>query len=374
MHFYLPTKIYNEHNCIQNHKTELASLGTKALIVTGSHSSKKNGSLDHVMTALHDMDKPYCLFDEIEENPSVELMVRAAEFGKKECADFIIGIGGGSPLDASKAIAILMKNPEYDGSVFYQKIELDAYPVAAIPTTAGTGSEITPYAILTRHDKQTKQSIYQKVFPKLALIDSQYLLTASIQVRANTAIDALAHLLESYVNCKATDYSRMFCEYALKLFSRIKDRLKEEATTKIPSKDLDFYDTLMTISTIAGMTISHTGTSLPHGMSYFLTYHHNIPHGKAVGTFLGSYLEHCKEESTKTLLLSLMGFESIKDFKQFLHNVLSTVSLTTDEINTYSDNMMENTTKLTNCPYPITKGLMQKMFLESVILAVEIAD
>lgn len=368
MNFYMPTKIYSSHDCVKNHGTELASLGTKALIVTGKHSSRSNGSLSDVIDALKLANRPYCLFDEIEENPSVELIVRAAAFGKKEHADFIIGIGGGSPLDASKAIAVLMKNPDCDGSVFYKKMELDALPVAAIPTTAGTGSEATPYAILTRHDKQTKQSIAQKVFPKLALIDSKYLLTASIQVRANTAIDALAHLLESYVNRKATDYSRMFCEYALKLFSDIKTTLVEESTKGTASKDPDFYDSLMTISTIAGMAISHTGTSLPHGMSYFLTYHHNIPHGKAVGTFLGTYLEHNPEETVTAFLLSLMGFDSIKDFKTFLHQVLGDVSLTANEIQTYSNSMMENAGKLANCPYSVTDTLMNEMFSKSVIV------
>lgn len=367
MNFYMPTKIYSDYDCVKNHGRELASLGTKALIVTGKHSSRKNGSLDDVINALKLANRPYCLFDEIEENPSVELVVRAAAFGIEEQADFIIGVGGGSPLDASKAIAVLMKHPDYDGSIFYKKADLDAFPVAAVPTTAGTGSEATPYAILTRHDKQTKQSIAQHIFPKLALIDSKYLLTAPISVRANTAVDALAHLLESYLNRNATDYSRMLCDYALKLFSGIKNILVKE-TEGTPSKAPVFYDRLMTISTIAGMAISHTGTSLPHGMSYFLTYHHNIPHGQAVGTFLGTYLENYPEETTKTYLLSLMGFDSVDDFEIFLHQILGEVSLTADEIQLYSDSMINNTGKLANCPYPVTNEIMYQMFSESVII------
>lgn len=365
MNFYMPTKIYSEHNCVKNHALELAKLGTKALIVTGRHSSRVNHSLQDVMDALELTNTPYCLFDEIEENPSVELIVRAAEFGKKEQVDFIIGIGGGSPLDASKAIAILIKNPDCDGCVFYKKIELDALSIALIPTTAGTGSEATPYSILTRHDKQTKQSIAQKVFPKLALVDSQYLTTASIQVRANTAIDALAHLLESYLNNNASDYSRMLCEYALKLFSTAKDTLLLESKGTI-STSSSFFDHLMTISTIAGMAISHTGTSLPHGMSYSLTYHHNIPHGKAVGIFLGAYISHCPEKEMIAMLLSLMGFTSIDELKAFLSNLLGEISLTLDEIHAYCNSMMENKEKLANCPYSIDDKLMYQLFTESV--------
>lgn len=365
MHFYMPTKIYSEHDCVKKHGAELAALGTKALIVTGKHSSRANGSLKDVTDALDAEGTPYCLFDEIEENPSVELVVRAAEFGKKENADFVIGIGGGSPLDSSKAIAILIKNPDCDGFVFYKKMTLDALPVAAVPTTAGTGSEATPYAILTRHDKQTKQSITHKVFPKLALADSRYLATAPVQVRANTAIDALAHLLESYLNRNASDYSRMLCEYALKLFSSVKNTLKEESAGTV-SKDPTFFDRLMICSTIAGMAISHTGTSLPHGMSYFITYHHGVPHGKAVGTFLGAYIENCPDRTATAHLLSLMGFSSTDDFKAFLHQVLGEVSLTPDEICSYSDSMMANQGKLANCPYTVTHEMMYQMFFRSV--------
>lgn len=365
MNFYMPTKIYSEYNCVKNHALELASLGTKALIVTGKRSSRVNHSLPDVIEALTFTNTPYCLFDEIEENPSVELIVRAAEFGKKEQADFVIGVGGGSPLDASKAIAILMKNPDCDGSVFYKKIELDALLVACVPTTAGTGSEATPYAILTRHDKQTKQSIAQKVFPRLSLVDSQYLTTASISIRANTAIDALAHLLESYLNNNASDYSRMLCEYALKLFSTIKDTLLLESKGT-SSAAPEFFERLMTISTIAGMAISHTGTSLPHGMSYFITYHHNVPHGKAVGIFLAAYIANCPEKETVNTLLSLMGFSSTHELKTFLHQILGEVSLTSDEVRTYCNAMMENKGKLANCPYSINDKLMYQLFIESI--------
>lgn len=365
MHFYMPTKLYSEQNAVKNHASELAALGTKALIVTGKHSSHVNGSLQDVTDALDAESTPYCIFDEIEENPSVELVVRAAEYGKKEGADFIVGIGGGSPLDSSKAIAILMKNPDCDGSVFYKKLPLAALPVAAVPTTAGTGSEATPYAILTRHDKQTKQSIAHKVFPVLALIDSKYLKTASIQVRANTAIDALAHLLESCLNNNASDYSRMLCEYALQLFSTVKDTLAKEADGTA-SECTEFFDRLMTISTIAGMAISHTGTSLPHGMSYFVTYHHGIPHGKAVGTFLGAYVANCPDKKTMSHLLSLMGFASIDEFQQFLKKVLGEVSLTAKEVRSYADGMMANKGKLANCPYPVTDEIMYHMFADSV--------
>lgn len=360
MKFYMPTKVYSEQGAVMNHRNELAALGGKALIVTGRHSSHANGSLKDVTDALDAEKKPYSIFNEIEENPSVELIVRAAEYGKEEGADFVIGIGGGSPLDASKAIAILLKNPQLDGSVFYKKVELEAVNVAAVPTTAGTGSEVTPYAILTRHDQQTKQSIAQKIFPQVALIDSRYIATVSMQVRINTAIDALAHLLESWLNSNATSYSRMICEYALKLFSGVKENLLSKTQNAVCN------ETLMTISTMAGMAISHTGTSLPHGMSYALTYHHNIPHGRAVGMFLPSYLKNNPNKQDTIYLLSLMGFKNEQQFDEFIFHALGTAVLSDEQIHSYTAAMMANKAKLANCPYTVTAKIMEEMYASAV--------
>lgn len=164
MRFFDPTNTYAERNCIQNHKKDLLALGTRAFVITGHSSSKKNGSLDDVIAVLEEASVPYKVFNEIEENPSVETVVKAAEIGKEFKADFVIGIGGGSPLDASKAIALLIANPEESGDCFYVEKDLKALPIAAVPTTCGTGSEITPAAVLTRHDTQTKKSISYNFF------------------------------------------------------------------------------------------------------------------------------------------------------------------------------------------------------------------
>ena len=109
---------------IQNHKKDLLALGTRAFVITGHSSSKKNGSLDDVIAVLEEASVPYKVFNEIEENPSVETVVKAAEIGKEFKADFVIGIGGGSPLDASKAIALLIANPEESGDCFYVEKDL----------------------------------------------------------------------------------------------------------------------------------------------------------------------------------------------------------------------------------------------------------
>lgn len=120
MKLYMPTKVYNEKGCVRQHSQELAALGTKALLVTGKHSSRVNGSLQDVKDALNREQVPYVVFDGIEENPSVATVMRATALGLSEKVDFVIGIGGGSPMDASKAIALMIANPEKK-QTFYMK-------------------------------------------------------------------------------------------------------------------------------------------------------------------------------------------------------------------------------------------------------------
>ena len=120
MKLYMPTKVYNEKGCVRQHSQELAELGTKALLVTGKHSSRVNGSLQDVEDALNREQVPYVVFDGIEENPSVETVMRATALGLSEKVDFVIGIGGGSPMDASKAIALMIANPEKKADFLYE--------------------------------------------------------------------------------------------------------------------------------------------------------------------------------------------------------------------------------------------------------------
>lgn len=360
MNFFIPTKIYSEKDCIKNHRKEISNIGKKAFIITGKTSSRKNGSLNAVTEILDSESISYCIFDAIEENPSVETVLKAAEVGRKEKVDFVIGIGGGSPLDAAKAIALLVKNKEASADELYKNKSMAALPVIAIPTTAGTGSEVTPYAILTLHSEKTKRGISHRIFPKIALVDYTYLESLPKEVLKNTAVDALGHMIESYINVKATLYTKMMCEYAFTLWGSVKEILRYK---QIEEED---YEKLMTASTIAGMSISHTGTSLPHGMSYYLTYEKGIPHGKAVGIFLPAYLEEDTDLFRKKRILELLGFDDSSEFKKYINDVLGDVTITSSEIDFYAKGMSNNQGKLANCPYKVDYDKLKSIFKDSV--------
>lgn len=356
MHYEMPVKVYEEENCILNHSGQLASLGKRALIVTGRHSARANGSLRDVTEALEKEGVEYAVFDEIEENPSVETVMRGRERGLTEQADFVIGIGGGSPLDAAKAIAFMMRHPDRDASYLYEDDGEDsALPVAAVPTTCGTGSEVTSISVLTRHDRETKASIPHRIFPAIALVDAKYLRSASERVIRNTATDALCHLCESWINVKADDFSRMFVSAGLRIWKRSRDVLTGER--KAEEEDLR---NLMRASTLAGMAISHTGTSLPHGLSYAVTYETGMPHGKAAGYFLPGFLQEADQEEASYLIREA-GFRDIGDLRNFYAAVCEEPSISREILAKTVRSLLQNPAKLSSCPYPADEGVLRRI-------------
>lgn len=356
MFFYMPTKVYCEKGCVENHAEELRKLGKKALIMTGRSSSKKNGALDAVIQALEKEGAGYVVFDEVEENPSVETVMKARKTGLEAGADFVVGIGGGSPMDAAKAAALMMKHPNEGEEFLYTKGSDAALPVAAVPTTCGTGSEATPWSILTRHELKIKGSIPHKIFPSLALADPGYLEKAPMSVIVSTAVDAMGHCIESYINANAAVYTKMLCEKSLQLFCREKEMLLGERAAVYED-----WENLMNASTLAGMSISHTSTSLPHGLSYYLTCEDDMPHGKAVGVFEAAYVE-AAPEVLKEQMLRLLEFKDIAEMRQFMGRLLGSIEIESRVEDRAIEGMLQNRAKLVNCPYEVDESVLRKFF------------
>ena len=353
MQLFNPTKVYSEETCVIAHGKELRALGSKAMIVTGRHSAVKTGALADVQQALG--ETPYVVFDQIEENPSIETVMAARAIAIAENVDFFIGIGGGSPMDAAKAIALMAANPEEDEAILYTAKALPHFPVACVPTTCGTGSEVTPYAILTRHALQTKKSISHKIFPVLALLDAKYLKTMSRTGLINTCVDALSHLLESYLNTNTNELNRLYSRQGFALWAEYKDRLLEDTL-----EDADFTR-MLHASMVAGLAITHTGTSLPHGLSYSVTYAQGIPHGRAVGMFLGGFVASYGDQEEACDAVRMLGFESTAAFRSYMNRLLGKVEVPAACLDTAADAILSDPGKLKNYPFPITKEVLISM-------------
>lgn len=359
--FYMPTNVIVGRNVVVDNYFLFKEYGEKALIVTGKNSAKVNGSLNDVIKALSRAELSYEIFDKVEENPSLETIEDAAILGINSKVDFVIGIGGGSPLDASKAIAVMIKNPHITKDTIITNEALQALDVVAIPTTSGTGSETTQYSIVTVHKEKTKKNLGQSVFPKLALLDGKYTEFLSEEITINTAVDSFSHLVESYLNINSNLITDGIIEKAISLWGQCIEPLISGEFS------LEHRDKLMIISTMAGMVIAQTGTSLPHGMGYPLTYFKNIPHGLANGCLYKEYLNIFKDREKVDNIWKVLGLKSYEELKEILYKLTKVnIKLTEDEIKDYTDGMWSNKAKLKNHPEEVTYNDIYKIYKNSL--------
>lgn len=347
--YFMPTKLLMKKGIVSESEELFKVFGKKALIVTGKHSSKVNGSLDDVINVLKKINIDFVIFDEVEENPSVETVVKASDKGKKENVDFIIGIGGGSPIDAAKAIAIMIKNKEVTAENLFTNKKLEGIDIVAVPTTSGTGTETTQYAILTDHKEKTKRNLGQEIFPKVALVDPTYTMGMGINGTRSTAVDALSHIVEGYLNSNANAITDGLAEKALEIWGKAKNGLMEG--------NLSYEDreNLMLASTMAGVIIAQVGTSLPHGMGYHLTYFKKIAHGYANCCLYKEYLKVFKDKTKVDKIYKLLGFNNSEEFNLMMDKlVVVDIDITEEEMRAYAEAMVSNEAKLKNHPEKIS--------------------
>ncbi len=343
MNFNMPVKLYTGRGCIAAHKDDIARFGKKCLIVTGAASAKKSGALDDVRSVLSELGISYEVFDGISQNPTVESCrlagVRASEFG----ADFIFGIGGGSPLDASKAVAVFASNPGMDEDGLYSmNWPVNPVPVVLAGTTSGTGSEVTNVAVLT-DSKHRKHSIHAaKTFAALSFGDPKYTYGIPRSITLSTGVDALAHCTESYFNKKANTLSRSFAISGINL---IKTPLAKCARGEELSEE--DREELYEGSIFGGLAISITGTCFPHNVGYFLTENHGIPHGFACAVYHPAYLAHCAKAAPEyTAEFEAETGLSLKEYNDLIYAVLPKfdVTLGEDEIEILLPRWVNNST------------------------------
>ncbi|MGL4656493.1 MAG: iron-containing alcohol dehydrogenase family protein [Sarcina sp.] len=360
--FYMPTRVLMEKDIVLKSASEFSKLGQKALIITGKYSSKKNGSLDDVKKVLEQEKIEYRIFDEIEENPSVETVCKAAELGRNENVDFIVGIGGGSPIDAAKAIGVMIKNRELTADTLFSNEKLESIDIVAVPTTAGTGTETTQYSILTDHKNKTKRNLGQAIFPVISLLDAKYMMRMNIAVTRNTAFDALSHIVEGYLNVNASIMTDALAEKAISVWGECIDELL--------SGEISFEtrEKLMIASNLAGTIIAQTGTSLPHGMGYALTYFKNVPHGLANGCLYKEYLKSFKSREKVDKIYKLLGLESQEKFEVIIEVLTKVdIEISEEELRSWSEEFASNVAKLKNHPETISKEEIYNIYKKSLI-------
>ena len=290
MSFYMPTDVRTGRGCLAAGGAALSRLGARCLVVTGKTSARASGALDDLAAVLAGAGIAYTVFDGIGQNPTYAACLAAAGEAKAMGAEFIIGIGGGSPLDAAKAVAVLTACRDTSAEALFScKWDADPLPIVAIGTTAGTGSEVTPVAVITTPAGRKTSIRAASLYPTVTFGDAAYTASLSPAFTRSTALDALAHCLESYYNRTANDISRTYAARGVAILAEMLEKTATADTRPLTEAE---REALYISSLYAGLAISVTGTAFPHALGYFLSEEHGIPHGNACAVYLEAFIRH----------------------------------------------------------------------------------
>lgn len=273
--YWQPGKVIFGRGTLERLGAEVSRLGEKALLVTGRRFARTYGYTERIAKLIRAEGAEVILFEEVEPNPSLGTVDRGAEIARREKADVVVAFGGGSPMDAAKAISVVASLGGRAKDYIYPHIvEGEITPIVAIPTTAGTGSEVTKYSVLTDVERRKKVVIVgPPIIPKVAILDPEVLAHMPKELTAWTGFDALSHAVEAYLSKMATPLSEL---YGLEAVRIIFQHLAEAVRGSRDSRERVFY-----ASFLAGLAINQSGTVMVHGLGYYLTNYHNIHHGLA---------------------------------------------------------------------------------------------
>jgi len=275
--FTLPRDIYHGKGCLE----ELKNLkGKKAVLVVGGGSMKRQGFLDKAVNYLKEGGMEVELIEGVEPDPSVETVMRGAKVMQEFQPDWIVSMGGGSPIDAAKAMWAFYEYPE---TKFEDLIVPFGFPelrqkarFAAIPTTSGTATEVTAFSVITDYAKGIKYPLADfNITPDVAIVDPELVEALPAKQVAYTGMDALTHAIEAYVSMMASDYTDGLALRAIKLVFDYLPRAYRDGN------DVEARDHMANASCMAGMAFANAFLGVNHSLAHKLGAFHHIPHGIA---------------------------------------------------------------------------------------------
>ena len=355
-----PTQIIMGIGCIKTNSAVFGQFGKTALIVA-SRSALINGAADDIKSSLvSEGIRYYECYDAIPNSPAGSVESIASRFTDSGI-EYIVAVGGGSAMDTAKAVSMLLTNPGLDcNDLVQRKYSKDALPILAVPTTCGTGSEVTAVSVLGFTEDKISFSHYS-VIPKVAFLDSSYIRSLPNRILVDTLIDAFSHAAEGYIMYDHP-MADMFSERAFDILKRIRPLINEG------QKDEFFYDNILLHSTIAGLALKITGTSSVHALGYQLTVHKDYSHGRACGVLLGKYIDMCYDARKEKIdrLLVFAGFDTVRELRNWIKSVLlSNDTFSLDEISAYAEYCVNKVAKKHD-PIKLDKNGIIDLIQESV--------
>lgn len=358
---FVATALFFGNNAVKENKEQFAQFGKRAYIVTDEFlDGCRNYALEDVTEVLKELGIEYMVNDSTEDNPPVESCVAIAREARAFAPDFIIGIGGGSALDTAKTVDYLVTQPEdaepydtlFSGAPFYSHLYQElSLPLIGIPTTAGTGSEVTGGAVLTRNDIDNKDTARHKFYCTVAFLDARYIRESPSYLIHTGVMDALAHGVETYINIKSNPLNRAIAAVGMNMFSEFKDNMLNGTLT-----DEDYEKMLLTAN-IMGQAFMQAGTCIPHGMGYPLSHYKGINHGLSCSVTLGEWLRGFKDQSLVAPVVKMCGFKDTDDMADYVNTILARdirLEVTHDEIKAWAVQFCSNPDKLSRNPEPLS--------------------
>lgn len=288
--FMMPSSIYMGENALWDAIPQLCRLGHRACIVTGS-SMITQGYVELLVHSLKKGGMETVVFSGITGEPTDSMIMQGLALYKREKCDCLIGFGGGSPLDAAKAIGVMAVSPgklsDYNG----REIDVRLPPVAAIPTTAGTGSEATRFAVISDTENNIKMLLKgDALLPAMAVVDPVFTMKAPPQVTAATGLDALTHAVEAYISVKAMPLTDAYAVSAVRRILRWLPEAFHNGENKKAREEM------AAAALEAGICINNSSVTIVHGMSRPIGALFHIPHGISNAMLLVKCLEFVKKD------------------------------------------------------------------------------
>ena len=283
--FRMPVSLFGR-NSSEDAGAQLKALGARKVLIVTDENLRQLGILTKIESSLKESNLDYEVYDKLPTEPTVDFVVEGTRVCKESECDMILAVGGGTPIDTAKAISVMATNKSsierYAGA---NKIENPGIPVVAIPTTAGTGSEVTIFTIISDTKTDVKMLIASPyLMPGLAIIDPMLTVAMPKGITAAVGLDALTHAIEAYVSRKAQPMTDILALSAIRLLAR------NLPLAWADGSDIEARDKTMLASHQAGLAFGNASVALVHGMSRPIGAYFHVAHGLSNAALLGQVM------------------------------------------------------------------------------------
>ena len=333
---------------------EADNISGNIMIVTTGRSLERYGYVKQLSMLLESNSRveKVNVYDNISNNPKLTEVKDAIKIGKQNRVDMIVGFGGGSAIDAAKAVAVGISTDNNIEKYLFEGMTPgeETLPIIAIPTTAGTGSELSKGAIISSVEDKIKTGIRgENILPEIAIVDAYYTHTVPEKISMETGFDVLAHAVESYVSVKSNIFSEMLSEKAIEIVTECLPEIKADPTN-VQAREKICY-----ASMIMGLNLANVGTCLPHRIQYSIGAVTDTSHAGLIALY-PSWLSHEYKVNADKVnrILQLMGLEyvdnenkAMEEFQGFMRSLnlnynLSGLGITKNELQMLSEKVTGN--------------------------------